>query len=167
MVAFLDDLGTWEQLGEIIPNFTEFQTFPVAAENGWSTFRTTYLGLDSRLFSYCFFVSAYVKGGSEVQGKDWVKSYPKENQELLTLPFPPEFLAQTQSRFIQVIKYVKCWRKAYKGQDPLYRVRLEEFIPYPETVAKLQQGELSPAAIRAIATQTATLINPQLPPSMR
>ncbi len=172
MVALLDDLGTWQELGVVIPQLGQFTSFGLAATSGFNTFRVIWEGFTPDVQTFCFLRSYFIRGGSIVTEGKWQKLYPKIGEEILFLEFSPEFQLQQLERYFEVEKWAK-WYKFNRGfTDPNYQLRLLEFIPYPETIAAIQETALQPQAIDQITASVIESLRlnfdlpeqPQLPP---
>lgn len=172
MVALLDDLGTWQELGVIVPQLGQFTPFPLAASSGFNTFRVIWEGDVNNAQTFCYLRAFYIRGGSTVFESQWRRLYPKTGEEIITIPFAPEFQLQQLERFLEIEKWAKWYRFRNGITDPSYQVRLLEFIPYPEVIAAVAQQDLTAAAVDQISANVIEQIrinfnlpnNNQLPP---
>jgi hypothetical protein len=154
MTALLDDLGTWIELGTVSV-ITDWLTFPVAATQGYSSFRLTWQGdFARRINSRYYLRSLYIKGGSNVVDSQWQRIYPSADPQIIALPFSPEFYGQQLERFIEVRKAVKYKSLSYwSTSEPVFSLNLQEFSPYPETIAAINNQSLSPSTIDELSSQ--------------
>lgn len=165
MVALLDDLGTWEQLGTITPIVGEWIRFPKMSEHGYTTFRISYDVPDGLVYSHLRLRSVWGSYLKLATSSQQIRLYPKKESEIIQIPQTNEFNQQNLRRWFEVFKFFP-YRKARRGNsDPVYNVTLEEFVPYPETVARLEQVSLTPSTENHLVTLIMTNLQNILPPA--
>ena len=132
MVALLDDLGIWNDLGTILPD-GNWQFFPGQATQGLSVFRVAWGGDLSDIKSRVQLRAIYNRSGFSVPGSQWFRLYPKLNSEIVFLDFPNELKFQQVARSFQAMKWYKYLRNGLNF-DSRYSLNLQEFQPLPEYI---------------------------------
>jgi hypothetical protein len=130
MVALLDNLGIWNNIGSIFPS-GDWQSYPLTADQGLSIFRLTWGGDLSDVKSYVYIRQIYIKPGFAEPDSRWRKAYPKQGSEILFIPLPEELQALGISRGFQVIKWYRYLRTGI-NIDSAYSLNIQEFQPLPE-----------------------------------
>jgi hypothetical protein len=97
MVALLDDLGIWNDLGTILLD-GNWQFFPGQATQGLSLFRVTWGGDLSDIKSRVQLRSFYNRSGFSEPDSRWVRLFPKPGSEIVFLNFPDELKTQRITR---------------------------------------------------------------------
>jgi hypothetical protein len=130
MTALVDDLGLWVQLGEIVPSW-DWITFPVSTSTTNSIFRLTTLTDDfNAIKTFNYIRVVYLSSGTNFPDNRWQRFYPKEGSEIIDLNTNPLFLFSNVSRLIEVRKSSRWYGYRRPISDNLYRLRLEEFVPF-------------------------------------
>jgi hypothetical protein len=131
MVALLDDLGIWNNLGTIFPN-GDWQTFPLQAEQGLSIFRIRWGGDLSDVKSRVKLRAVYTRRGFAEPDSRWRSLYPRGGSEILFLTLPEELQSQGIVRAFQCVKWYR-YQRIGLNFDSKYSLNLQEFQPLPET----------------------------------
>ena len=130
MTALVDDLGLWVQLGEIQPSW-DWQNFPVSTSTSNSIFRLTTLTNNfNAIKTFNYIRVIYLSSGTNFPDSRWQRFYPKQGSEIIDLNTNPLFLFSNVSRFIEVRKSSRWYGYRRPISDNLYRLRLEEFVPF-------------------------------------
>lgn len=167
MTFLLNSLGTWNVLGTVTPNYGEWIFFPLPATQGFNTFRITFFGeWYSSSWNWIYIRDVYQTLGNKVVGKRWHKFYPKQEQEIASFYLMAEFGFQNLQRAFEVTKRHKYYGQNLIFNDKIFSVTLEEFSPYPELIAQLEQQTLSASTIEQIAQAVSQQQGNQLPPGL-
>lgn len=139
MTALIDDLGIWVQLG-VLNNSFEWQIFPVASSTGNTTYRVSFDCANKEFFkikTICYLRAVYQSQGSKVVDQKWIKLYPKLEKEIVEIPLNAILSQQLLLRSIEIISRLKFRPIGQKILDYPYTISLEEFLPFPETIEKV------------------------------
>ena len=146
MAIVYDQIGGWEQLGSVIVGF-DWLSFPIYPIGDGDLFRIEFNGLSSPPRTVVYLRSTYFTFQNVVAGREWVKLYPKEEREIIKIPFPLEFAYQGVIRNIEIIKRFPYKKIGSFIDDPNYTATLEEFVPDPSTVEQVQNKDTIKQAV--------------------
>jgi hypothetical protein len=171
MVALLDDLGIWNDLGMILPD-GEWQNFPKEAKQGLSVFRLVWSGDLSDVRSRVQLRAIYNRSGFSVPGSKWFRLFPKQGSEIVFFDFPDELKTQKVIRGFQALKWYKYLKNGI-NVDSRYSLNIQEFQPLPDfekeirpLSASLVQEIVSEVLKRSniVGTDESTFNTPLFPP---
>lgn len=151
MVALLDDLGIWNDLGTILPD-GNWQFFPGQANQGLSLFRVTWGGDLSDIKSRVQLRSFYNRSGFSEPDSRWGRLFPKPGSEIVFLNFPDELKTQKITRGFQATKWYKYLKNGINF-DSRYSLNLQEFQPLPdfeEEIRPLSASTVQEIVIEAV-----------------
>jgi hypothetical protein len=159
MVALLDNLGIWNNIGTVFPT-GDWQSYPLTADRGLSVFRLTWGGDLSDVKSYVYLRQIYVKPGFAEPDSRWRKVYPKQGSEIIFIPLPEELQALGISRGFQVTKWYRYLRNGI-NIDSAYSLNLQEFQPLPEFENNFKV--LKSSDLQTLKTEIIEAIREELP----
>jgi hypothetical protein len=155
MVALLDELGTWNNLGTIFPD-GNWQNFPLEATQGLSVFRITWGGDLSDIKSRVQLRAIYNRSGFSEPDSRWFRLFPKQGSEILFLNLPDELKTQNVIRGFQAVKWYKYLRIGV-NKDSRYSLNLQEFQPFPnleEQLRPLSASKVEEILVEVLARTT-------------
>lgn len=160
MVALLDDLGVWNDLGTVFPT-SDWQILPRQATEGFSVFRINWGGDLSDIKSQIQLRLIYNYSGFSSPDLQWIRLFPKQGSEILILNLPDELKARKISRGFQVMKWWKYLRNGLNS-DSRYSLNIQEFQLLPQyldnTSQQLEQIYQIVANLRLISTNPFSLL---------
>lgn len=137
MVALIDDLGTWFQLGEVSPNFNTFTEYPILSNTINNTYRVTILSSDYLAIFSIIYIRWFIRlGNQKIVPTRWTKIFPNVEQQIINLPNKQDLLLQSTEIGYEIIKKSKFKKVGQRIEEENYLVRLEEFIPTEQTIAE-------------------------------
>lgn len=130
MALIQDDLGVWNQLGQVQVVHDQWVKFPVISNAGNSTFRVKLICVDpSYIRSYCYIRSRYSTANTD-QPTQAIRIYPGSHPDekfLIDLPINRELFDRTiYLRSIEIKKIIKPRRYLGVIPDIDYSISLEE-----------------------------------------
>ncbi|AFY39890.1 hypothetical protein Lepto7376_3714 [[Leptolyngbya] sp. PCC 7376] len=89
-MPIVDDFGVWEGLGTVVPAF-DWQLFPLFPSTPNAAFRVFYIGdFDRTWYPPAFVRGVYFSGSQYFFDRNWVKLYPKNEPEIIQIPYPAD-----------------------------------------------------------------------------
>ena len=111
-MTIVDDFGVWENIGTIVPAF-DWQIFPNFPSTPNAAFRIFYTGdFDRTFYPPAFLRGMYFSGSRYFFDRDWVKVFPKNEPEIIQLPYPPDLQADPLPQRQIQIKLASRYRYA-------------------------------------------------------
>lgn len=127
MTTRSDDIGVWNFLGIITPNYDVWTKFPTTATGANATLRATYICGDfSKIRSWCWLRPRYQTANTDQVGQA-IRLYPSPNKQIIEVPIPQDFQDRSiYYRDFEVRKNSRYIRYIGRNPDIIWQIQLEE-----------------------------------------
>lgn len=127
MTTINDELGVWNQLGQVTPIVGTWSKFPVISNGANRTFRATFFCVNfAKIHSFAYIRSEFFTANTS-QVVPAIRLYPKQETFIFELPIPKDLLDRNiYLRHIEVMKVFRRTKPIGFTSDIDWTIKLEE-----------------------------------------